>query len=198
MDELLGEQEKRIKTEKDLIRAFEEERTMGRSMTSKAEGTPRSRKRQRPSMIDGEGETATDDGTDAAENAEGRKKRVSLEKKPRASIVKPPTFYPCILCPNLGEGDLLPVLDPPDHVKAMCKSSDGIVRAHQLCVNSTPEVWIEDRMIDGQFGGVVLGMEGIGKDRWNLVRGSLMDSSWRKCSFSDCRNVKAVRTRSLL
>ncbi|ORX36366.1 hypothetical protein BD324DRAFT_591650 [Kockovaella imperatae] len=167
MDELLGQQKSRMQTEQELIRAFEEEKT--------EQGTKRSyKKRSRPSIAEEE------DGTPAAPdfpvNGMAEKKPViPLQKKPRASVVSSPTYYPCILCPGTDKVDLIPVFEPSEHVKNMCKSEDGSVKAHGACVNSTPEVWIEDHELDGHAQAVVMGVDGILKDRWNLKCQSCKD-----------------------
>ena len=178
MDELLGEQEKRIKTEQDLVDAIEKETS----------GEKRSRKRARPSIVDGDGILDKDD---LAVNGMAEKKTaIPLSKKPRASIVRQPTYYPCVLCPITDELDLIPVFEPSPNLQAMCKSADGVARAHGACINSTPEVWVEDREVDGEMRTVVVGVDGISKDRWNLKCQSCRDKKMAMMgSKVQCVNV---------
>ena len=162
IDELLGQQEDKMKTEQELIEAFEQEKVEGRTKR-------RYKKRAWPSLINGDG--LVDDFP--VNGMRETKAVIPLQKKARASVVKTPTHFPCVLCPGVDETDLIPVYQPSDHVKAMGKSVDGVIRAHGACVNSIPEVWVEDREVDGQTRAYVLGVDGIQKDRWSLVSLSL-------------------------
>ena len=187
-----------MRTEQDLLRVIEEERAgKPRKRAVKGDGDrPRKRTKPDPSIIGSDadlGQTHPDPSVYGLE-----KKRIILNlsdtlpdsgntlpigieserkapvKKPRKSNVKPvkpvtPTYFPCILCPNTTATDLMPVWEPSDQVMAMCKSEDGVVRAHRDCVNSVPEVWSDDKEIDGVLQAVVLGVDGIPKSRWSLV-----------------------------
>ena len=177
MDELLGdaklqEEKHRMQTEQDLIEAFEEERAGRGRKRSNPDHAEKSRKRgkQEASILGDD-----DDPLDVIPHApmmpvrdmDKKKKAIPLEKekKLRAAIVKQPMSLPCILCPNESTEGLLEVYAPADFVKNMCKSLDGVVRAHEACVVSVPEVWIEEE--DGKVW--VMGVNGINKARWGLV-----------------------------
>ena len=183
MDELLGEQEKRIKTEQELIDAIENEKS--------SDGAQRRRKRPRPSIVDGDG-ILDNDGIPV--NGMTQKKTIiPLSKKSRAAIVQAPTYFPCILCPNIDENELVPVFEPSATIQAMRKSADGIARAHGACINSTPEVWVEDREVDGRIQTVVVGVDGISKDRWNLKCQSCKDKKLAtRGSKLQCVNVSGL------
>lgn len=199
MDELLGdvklqEAKHRIQTEQDLINAFEEERTgrgRKRVIANHAE-RPRKRVKAEASII---GED--DDPLDVISRApivpvrdmEKKKKVIPLEKekKPRAAIMKQPASLPCVLCVSESTEALLEVASPADFVRNMCKSRDGVVRAHEACVVSVPEVWIEE---DGGKPWV-MGVNGINKARWGLVS---LSSLCRPALIG--RSAKVARTRS--
>ena len=183
VDELLGDQaasaehQDRVMTEQDLIQAFEDERngkTPRKRMMMVNGGNESAKRRRRDPAVAGESDDMSESEKKPNIPIDGlakKKKAISLEKKSRPpAIVKIPTAYPCIICPNLGENDLLPVFQPGDHVKALCKSRDRVVRAHESCVTSVPEVWVDDEEVDGVVTSVVMGMNLIEKSRWNLVR----------------------------
>jgi hypothetical protein len=192
VDELLAEQsnalaeaKRELETEEELIQAIKAERKAKRARAAaNPEGAERPRKRPRKSAID------LDPDQDTASQGERKpalpisamkekKIRISLaadkakERKPRP-IPREVPVYPCILCPNTEIEGLLPVLDPNDLVRGMGRSGDGIVRAHRACVDSIAEVWVDSMEVEGRVEAIVMGINGIPKDRW-LVSGA--------CSF---------------
>lgn len=185
MNELLGEtqareqQEEKMRTEKELIEAFEAERVKG-SKRPRPNHTDRPRKRTKVDPdVEGTVDTAM---TSPAETPDGpslpvagmdkKRKTISLEKKPpRVPVVsRAAVSYPCVLCVNTSTQGLLDVFEPSDQVKHLSKSGDGVVRAHEVCANSIPETWISE--LEGGVGlkPVVAGVNEIGKARWSLVR----------------------------
>lgn len=76
----------------------------------------------------------------------------------------------------MGREDLLRVHDPPigrkDAIDGM--GHPKVLLAHEECANIVPETWVDE--IDVEEDGrkvkerVVFGVDGIVKDRWNLVR----------------------------
>ena len=95
---------------------------------------------------------------------------VTLKLGPRPVEPEP---FPCCLCVSMGKEGLLRVHDPPlnrrDATEAAGNPNSWM--AHDQCANIVPETWIDD--LDTAGGGkekVVFGVDGIVKDRWNLVR----------------------------
>ena len=214
VDELLGEneraaQEKRMKTEQDLIAAIEAERS-GRKKRPAANASERPRKRvKKEAEAEGAVAVALAEEDPMAESAEPaalpevpsipvremEKKRKTIplvppkERKTKVVMPKQPSFFPCVLCPDMSTADLFEVYQPGDAVKNMCKSEDGVVRAHGDCATSVPEVWIGEE--EGKDWA--MGINEISKARWALVN-----------PIGDCdesaligRNARSVRTRSL-
>lgn len=178
MDELLGdkekaEQEAKMKTEQELVEAFQAEKSRKRTMNGGER--PRKRMRPDPAIVQMEEESIHEEETlpiplPPVAGLEKKRKAIPLDKKPRApTIVKTPSTFPCIMCPHQSMEDLVPVHEPAEHIKAMCKSHDGIPRAHQICVNSVPEVWTEEIDVGGLQQVVVKNVSGIAKARWSLV-----------------------------
>lgn len=81
--------------------------------------------------------------------------------------------YPCCLCISMNREGLLRVLDPPigrkDAEDAAGNPKEWL--AHEYCASVVPETWVDE--IDSDNTGlkekVVFGVDGIVKDRWNLV-----------------------------
>ena len=191
VDELLGEneraaQEKRMKTEQDLIAAIEEERT-GRKKRPAAGAAERPRKRVKKeaealvAVADGEDVPMAEDmGHDKLPEIPAipvramQKKRKTIpldlpkERKTKVTMPKRPSFFPCVLCPDTSSADLFEVYQPGDAVKNLCKSEDGVVRAHGDCATSVPEVWIGEE--EGK--DFAMGINDISKARWALVSSS--------------------------
>jgi hypothetical protein len=78
-------------------------------------------------------------------------------------------WFPCCLCVGQDEVGLLHVQDAPRDGAAGPPSGGGW-RAHEFCAGVIPETWVDE--VDLPGGGkerVVFGVDGIPKDRWNLV-----------------------------
>lgn len=94
------------------------------------------------------------------------------EHRPRIRIPPAPQT-PCCLCASNQMPGLLPVYDPPSSWSgakpaAKCDESGNEVGgwlAHEHCARAIPETWVD--MVDGRR--MVFGVDGIVKDRWNLV-----------------------------
>jgi len=182
MDELLGdislqEEKHRVQTEHDIMLAIEEERAGRGRKRNPQNNADRPRKRMKQeAAIAGEDDDPLILSSQApimpVRDMEHKKRVAPLEKdkKPRAAIVKQPSSLPCILCVNESSEGLLEVASPSDSIRTMCKSKDGVVRAHETCVVSVPEVWIEE---EGDKAWV-MGVNGINKARWSLVSSSPM------------------------
>ena len=94
---------------------------------------------------------------------------VTLKLGPRPVEPEP---FPCCLCVSMGKEGLLRVHDPPvnrrDAVEATGNPKSWM--AHDQCANIVPETWVDDLdSVDGGKEKVVFGVDGIVKDRWNLV-----------------------------
>lgn len=94
---------------------------------------------------------------------------VTLKLGPRPVEPEP---FPCCLCVSMGKEGLLRVHDPPtnrrDAVEATGNPKSWM--AHDQCANIVPETWVDDLdSVDGGREKVVFGVDGIVKDRWNLV-----------------------------
>ena len=97
---------------------------------------------------------------------------ITLKLGPRPAA---PEAFPCCLCISMSKEGLLRVHDPP----IGRKDADGASgnpktwMAHENCANVVPETWVDE--IDVGRGGekekVVFGVDGIVRDRWNLVGG---------------------------
>lgn len=196
MDELLGEttareeQEEKMKTEQEIIDAFEAER-------ARAPKRPRAGQIDRPRKLVKAGNediakgvfNATDGSALPVASMEKKRKAIPPEKSTKApEIARAPVPYPCVLCVNTSTEGLLNVFEPSSHVYSLCKSADGVPRAHEVCANSLPETWISE--IEGGIGlePVVAGVNDITKARWSLV--SLL------AGHADDRNARAVLIRS--
>lgn len=88
--------------------------------------------------------------------------------------------YPCCLCVGTQKDGLCRVHDAPreEVVGAALEFRNGIGkvwRAHESCAEVVPETWVDDIEVprpDGQgtmMERVVFGVDGIVRDRWNLV-----------------------------
>lgn len=94
---------------------------------------------------------------------------VTLKLGPRP--VEPDPF-PCCLCVSMNKEGLLRVHDPPTSRRDAIEAAGNpkLWMAHDHCANIVPETWVDD--LDTPDGGkekVVFGVDGIVKDRWNLV-----------------------------
>ena len=84
-------------------------------------------------------------------------------------IGPPKEPFPCCLCVSEDSDGLLPVYDP-------ISTASTPKMAHEHCASVIPETWVDDYEIDHPSLGtfphktrVVFGVDGIVKDRWNLV-----------------------------
>jgi hypothetical protein len=94
---------------------------------------------------------------------------VTLKLGPRPMEPEP---FPCCLCVSMAKEGLLRVHDPPINRKDATEAAGNPKSwmAHDICANIVPETWVDD--LDAADGGkekVVFGVDGIVKDRWNLV-----------------------------
>jgi hypothetical protein len=90
---------------------------------------------------------------------------------------RPPEFdpFPCCLCVSASREGLLPVHDKPlVHHPAYAETK--VWMAHESCARVLPETWLDEAetgpmLEDGtrKREEMVFGVDGIVKDRWNLV-----------------------------
>ena len=185
MNELLGEesefakQQADLQAQEDIIKAFEEERVVKqRKRPSTAPDSARKRHRIQPAIYgEEEGYVVPRSGVPMPPTTviqpPPAKRTKPAPVKALAPKAKPiPTVFPCILCPSTSTEGLLPVYQPSESAKSLCKSQDGVVRAHSVCVSSVPEVWVEEFNDRGAPYDMVMGIEGISKARWSLKCGS--------------------------
>lgn len=114
----------------------------------------------------------------------GKKLKVSKDKDTAASATSKPDMpklsitlklgppreiFPCCLCVSEDTNGLLPVYDPTS-------TTSTPKMAHEHCASVIPETWVDDYEVDHLSSGtfphkarVVFGVDGIVKDRWNLV-----------------------------
>jgi hypothetical protein len=105
----------------------------------------------------------------APPKAPSLKLSVTLKLGPRPVEPEP---FPCCLCVSMGKEGLLRVHDPPitrkDAIEATGNPKSWM--AHDHCARIVPETWVDDLdAVDGGKEKVVFGVDGIVKDRWNLV-----------------------------
>jgi hypothetical protein len=114
----------------------------------------------------------------------GKKSRMTKNKEtpvttmsktsiPKLSITlkigPPKEKFPCCLCVSGDPDGLLPVYDP-------IPTASPPKMAHEHCARVIPETWVDDHEVGPssstfpQKTRVVFGVDGIVKDRWNLVR----------------------------
>jgi hypothetical protein len=104
---------------------------------------------------------------------------------------KEPDVFPCCLCVSTSREGLLRVQDPPlwrKEGESGGSSTEGAIwMAHEYCANVVPETWVDDVEVGPvRFDGtraterVILGVDGIVKDRWNLVSPQCVAVSGRK------------------
>ena len=110
-------------------------------------------------------------------------------------------LLPCCLCTSPSEDKLLPVNDPPFPYMGVPapKTADGTVlwRAHEECAMTIPETWVDE--VDGQKR--VFGVDGIIKDRWNLVsilEGGKMRRLLRHFFFSAVQRALHLSSRPMV
>ena len=94
---------------------------------------------------------------------------VTLKLGPRPVEPEP---FPCCLCVSMSKEGLLRVHDPPTNRRDAVEATGNpkLWMAHDHCANIVPETWVDDLdAADGSQEKVVFGVDGIVKDRWNLV-----------------------------
>jgi len=117
--------------------------------------------------------------------SKGKKLKVSKDKStpiastskssiPKLSITlklgpMPRETFPCCLCVSEDTSGLLPVYDP-------IPTGSTPKMAHEHCASVIPETWVDDYEVSNPSSGTslpkaraVFGVDGIVKDRWNLV-----------------------------
>ena len=122
---------------------------------------------------------------ESAVEPKGKKPKVSKDKStPVAAASKPsiprlsitlkigPTLketFPCYLCVSEDRNGLLPIYDP-------MSTASTPKMAHEHCASVIPETWVDDYEVDHPSSSgivhktrAVFGVDGIVKDRWNLV-----------------------------
>jgi hypothetical protein len=98
---------------------------------------------------------------------------VTLKLGPRPTDSEP---FPCCLCVSMQQDTLLRVHDPP--ITRGGEPLHKLWMAHEHCASVVPETWVDEIEVgeEGQrrMEKVVFGVDGIVKDRWNLVSSVLM------------------------
>ncbi|KAK4689189.1 hypothetical protein P7C73_g911, partial [Tremellales sp. Uapishka_1] len=194
MDELLAED--------DLIEAIEEERREKKSRKSVDGQTPRKRMKT-VNAFDQEPMVVSEDDSDSiprepAVRLKPHPKLIDISAQPkRAAIVKEEPSYPCILCPSLSKQDLLEVFEPNGTTIGYSRSRESGAYAHADCAESMPDLYVMDILVEGTgtTKTMVMGINDISKDRWNLKcaccpdKKSALLGSKVQCSQAKC--VKA-------
>lgn len=97
--------------------------------------------------------------------------KLSLKLGPKPAE---PEAYPCCLCISANREGLLRVYEPPVGRKDVDEAAGHPKEwlAHEYCASVVPETWVDEieRIDTGVAEKVVFGVDGIVKDRWNLVR----------------------------
>lgn len=93
---------------------------------------------------------------------------VTLKLGPRPAEPEP---FPCCLCVSMNQEGLLKVHEPPTTRKDAMEAagSPKVWMAHEYCASIVPETWVDELEAHGVKEKVVFGVDGIVKDRWNLV-----------------------------
>ena len=134
-------------------------------------GNPKSRARKRKhqeSTIEHRAKklkASKDKGASASATSKSGIPKLSITLK----IGPPKEPFPCCLCVSEDTNGLLPIYDPTS-------TSSTPKKAHEHCASVIPETWVDDYEVDHPSSGtpppktrVVFGVDGIVKDRWNLV-----------------------------
>ncbi|KAK8861341.1 hypothetical protein IAR55_002160 [Kwoniella newhampshirensis] len=196
VDEMLAKEERRLMGEQELLVAIEEERRFKIARKRPIiDGSERPRKRSRITQeVEISEASLSLDIEESSFEADIKPKVPVIRKKkpkevidlnpgrpkPRLSIVKAHTIYPCLLCPGLETKDLLPVWEPTDSVKCIWKPRTEEVRAHHSCALAMPGVGIEDREVSGVLKTFVIGAENIESARWSLKCVACSDKKLQK------------------
>lgn len=136
--------------------------------------------------------------------------KVTLKLGPQP---KEPDVFPCCLCVSMKREGLLRVQDPPlwrpEGQSGGASAAGDVWMAHEECANVVPETWVDEVDVgepraDGTRAKerVVLGVDGIVKDRWNLVSLKVC-CPFRPTAHFDHRNAtfalrRATRRMALL
>ncbi len=94
--------------------------------------------------------------------------KIMLKIGPRPEL----EHYPCCLCVATSTEGLLRVMDPPYQRKEALEAAGNPAQwlAHRTCADVVPETWVDELDLeDGSKESVIYGVDGIVKDRWNLV-----------------------------
>ena len=133
--------------------------------------------------------------------------KVTLKLPPPPKPKEPETF-PCCLCPSMSKECLLRVQDPPAwwYSSDNAEAAKGPCMAHVDCANVIPETWVDEIEIgepdmDGvrPKENVIFGVDGIVKDRWNLVSAHLPSCLRHALITVDgCRNARRARSQRIV
>lgn len=143
------------------------------------EENPSPPKKHKPSSSKSrKGESRPSDASTSASASAPPKVTLKLPPKP-----KEPDVFPCCLCVSMSRDGVLRVHDPPlwqteGEAGGSVQAGLMVWMAHEVCANIVPETWVDEIEVgepreDGTRAKerVVFGVDGIVKDRWNLVRG---------------------------
>lgn len=87
---------------------------------------------------------------------------------------KPPELeaFPCCLCVSMSKEGLLRVMDPPRGIAGQSDGKNTVYMAHKICADVVPETWVDELQHPDETPAetVIFGVDGIVRDRWNLVR----------------------------
>ena len=114
--------------------------------------------------------------TQNATSPQPRQLKITLKLPPPPKPKEPEPSFPCCLCISSENDGLLRVHDPPAWWYDPTNAAAGPCMAHEDCALIVPETWVDEveeadpEEPDGQRKErVVFGVDGIVKDRWNLV-----------------------------
>jgi len=135
------------------------------SRKRKSDGDVSARGKKKPKVSDPKSGPASS----AVSSAKGQTK-ITLKLGPRSEEQE---SFPCCLCVSTNSEGLLRVQNPPFARKDAAEAAGHpkVWLAHEFCANVVPETWVDNFIrFDGNVEKVVYGVDGIVKDRWNLVR----------------------------
>jgi hypothetical protein len=161
-------------------RAHSSKHTKPRLLSQGADSDAKPKKRRSENVAGGSKPKKIKTG-EPSSTLKASKITVTLRLGPKPAAPEP---FPCCLCVNMSREGLLRVHDPPTGrrdivVDELPGTSKGAKKwmAHEDCANVIPETWVDHIDIgepteDGTRAKekVVFGVDGIVKDRWNLVR----------------------------
>jgi hypothetical protein len=114
------------------------------------------------------------------------------------------TPFPCCLCISQNKAGLLRVVDPPVVDKVHTGGGECGWMAHEECAGVVPETWVDEIEVYGSAGEkrmekVIYGVDGIVKDRWNLVCVFLLyfDTHIYVLNHLPFRNARIARNREI-